>query len=133
MSTRRHYEKYEELSKKLNVTVHEDYLQSAFDVKNKKHLLLLFTEDPDLNNIPLHIFDNLYFYLRSIRRDMGISMAECCFLYKHLLIYHVLGIPAPKWVADDLRGMIKEPHDYCPECGASHAVECTCHSCGYQF
>ena len=49
-------------------------------------------EDNNLNNIPLIEFDSYYLVLPNYVRKIVTNFADNCCLYKHLLIYEVLGI-----------------------------------------
>jgi hypothetical protein len=63
---------------------------------SKERLLKLFQEDEHLNNIPLEVFDAYFPVLKMYHREEvkkfgPDSFAENCCMYKHALIYQVIG------------------------------------------
>lgn len=99
-----HWLKYHNMARILGVTLDADDLR-LFRVKDARHLGVRFDEDEWLNNIPLRYFDGFYpglvaYNRGTIREHFGsLSMAECTSLYKHLLIFEVLGV-TPEWEGD---------------------------------
>jgi hypothetical protein len=58
----------------------------------KEELLRKYQADKNLNNISLARFDRLYYSLSPTARKEVRCLAENTCLYKHLIIYEVLGI-----------------------------------------
>jgi len=92
-TTKEHYEKYRNLVKKMGVCLNPDDL-SMFGLSGVDDLRERFKVDEHLNNVPLQVFDFLYYVmLRNARKNgyKGYSLAENTSMYKHALIYQVLG------------------------------------------
>jgi len=84
-TARAHYEKYRGMAKRTGVSLLKS---TAFGTKEQ--LERLYKADPLLNNIPLYRFDAYFVFAPRI--DGGpVSLAENTCMYKHLLIYEVLG------------------------------------------
>lgn len=83
-TTRKHFEKYCEMRSLMGVSFLNSNLMGT-----KAQLTKLFLEDPNLNQIPLSEFDKYYPTYKRLRP--GISLAECCCIIKHSLIYQVIG------------------------------------------
>ena len=84
-TTKRHYEKYRDMAERACIT-----LRDSTSFGTKERLERLYKADPLLNNIPLYRFDGYYYWTRQI--DGGPeSLAENLCMYKHLLVYEVLG------------------------------------------
>lgn len=83
---REHYEKYKKLAEINHVSLKQG---SVFPPKDE--LMKLYLQDRHLNNIPLRIFDSLYYSCRyNYPNIWPNSLAENCCMYKHLLLYEVL-------------------------------------------
>jgi len=89
-TTRSHYEKYKEMARDCHVT----FKNKEFPMdRTKETIIELFKRDNHLNNIPLYEFDS-YFYVGKFyhgREWIPSSLAENVCMYKHLLIYEVVG------------------------------------------
>lgn len=103
-TTRSHYEKYENLRKNMGVKLDADSLRmfDLFEPTVDWLAVLYVYDDGLLNRIPLKVFDGFYYIMRgrlkaSLREtkwaeSVGYSLAENTCLYKHCLIYQVLGL-----------------------------------------
>ena len=87
-TTREHYEKYAELKERFGVFF--DPAKNHFGL-TKDQIIEKFKADKHLNSIPLGHFDAWAFSFRAFNRRGTLSMAECCSLAKHCLIYDVIG------------------------------------------
>lgn len=90
-TTHQHYEKYQAMLENLHIN-----LIGSKCFPSKDRLVELFILDPALNNILLKKFDGFYPSLRMYQRDKvkefgPHSLAENTCLYKHALIYQVIG------------------------------------------
>ena len=103
-TTRQHYEKYKELAQKAGVS-----LKDCKSFGGKKKLTRLFLEDENLNQFPLQKFDVYFsFHLRTLKR---FSLAENTCMYKHLLIYEVIGA-IPEFYKTWRKTELEENQDY---------------------
>jgi len=84
-TTRAHYEKYRDMAARAHVT-----LKDSTSFGTPDQLRSLYAKDQHLNNIPLARFDALYPWMRRVAGGPQ-SMAENCCMYKHLLIYEIIG------------------------------------------
>lgn len=78
---REHYNKYKKLAEINHVSLKKS---NIFPLKDE--LMKLYLQDKYLNNIPLYIFDGL------LKPGLHLTLAENTCMYKHLLIYEVLGL-----------------------------------------
>lgn len=88
-TTREHYYKYKRMVERNGVNIEGSPLVERYDVK------ALYLEDPNLNNIPLKIFDGYWYGWWASNRNPEIgpnSPAECVCMYKHALIFDYLGV-----------------------------------------
>lgn len=88
---RSHYDKYSAMAKVRGVTLSEDSLR-FFGLSSVEQLACLFVKDRHLNNISMARFDSLTASYNAMRPQSRLTLAEGCCLYKHLLIYVVLGV-----------------------------------------
>ena len=88
-TTKGHYEKFRDMAEKAGITFKRSDTYMGF---TKQQLLELYLQDNNLNNIPLRDFDCIYLHLPSYIRKIITNMADNCCVYKHLLIYEVLGV-----------------------------------------
>lgn len=86
-TTRAHYEKWAAFVRERGLTLHN--LQ-YFGLRDKDDLAVRHEQDPNLNNISLAIFDNLWASYQVAERPKTWALYEGACAYKHLLIYHVL-------------------------------------------
>jgi len=84
-TSRSHYEKYRDMARRADVTLLES---TSFGTGEQ--LGRLYKADPLLNNIPLRKFDVYYIWTARIEGGPR-SLSENTCMYKHLLIYEVLG------------------------------------------
>ena len=84
-TTREHFEKYHHMAEAAHVS-----LASCMAFGTKQEIVELHRADPILNNIPLYRFDVYFPYTRRLPGGPR-SLAENTCLYKHLLVYEVLG------------------------------------------
>ena len=88
-TAKQHYEKYNALAAELGVTL-KHLAESTFLGYTVGQLRVAFSQDPYLNNIPLRTWDNMaYAFLATGGR--GLSLGEVVCLYKHLVIYDLIG------------------------------------------
>lgn len=88
-TTRDHYEKWEQFAKDRHIAITN---LSLFGLAGKEDLLERYKKDPNLNNIPLSIFDNLWITYRCFCRPKTWALYEGACVYKHLLKYQVLNL-----------------------------------------
>ena len=84
-TTREHYEKYKAMVEKAGVDLSDS---SQF---NKEDMAEAYAKDKHLNTIPLVVFDTYYHHMQR-HFPAGFSLAENCCLYKHAIVYGVLGL-----------------------------------------
>jgi hypothetical protein len=96
-TTKEFYEKYEAMKKRLHIymttgtALFADTLKH-FYIADISELLTMYEADKNLNNIPLRYFDSLYYTLHMYHpKEAPGSLSENTCLYKHCLIYDVLG------------------------------------------
>lgn len=87
-TTKEHYDKYHKMAEDCNISFNG---KSLFMGYTMSQLEKKFAESRYLNSIPLNEFD-VYFYLWRMKGVGPRSLAENTCMYKHVLIYHVLGI-----------------------------------------
>ena len=88
-TTKEHFEKFRDMANEAGISFKRSKEYMGF---TKEQLLKLYIEDNNLNNIPLIEFDSYYLVLPNCVRKIVTNFADNCCLYKHLLIYEVLGI-----------------------------------------
>jgi len=88
-TTKEHYEKFRVMAEEAGITLKRLSKPLGYTVEE---LRKLFIEDNNLNNIPLIELDSFYLCLPSYTRKIITNMADNCCVYKHLLIYEVLGV-----------------------------------------
>ena len=88
-TTKEHFEKFRDMANEAGISFKRSKEYMGF---TKEQLLKLYIEDNHLNNIPLIEFDSYYLVLPNYVRKIVTNLADNCCLYKHLLIYEVLGI-----------------------------------------
>ena len=91
LTTQKHYEKYKAMAERAGVSLRNS--DTIFGTKEK--LLALYEKDNVLNNIPLRVFDALFYAGRMflhLRRHGPMSLAENTCMYKHLIIFEILGM-----------------------------------------
>jgi hypothetical protein len=88
-TTREHYEKYQKMAEKFELSLKGSYWPS------KRRLVELYMEDKHLNNISLSRFDRFFELTRTVKGGPK-SLAENVCMYKHQLLYGVLGL-TPKF------------------------------------
>ena len=88
-TTKEHYEKFRDMAEKAGITFKGVSEPLGYSVEE---LRKLYIEDNDLNNIPVLEWDSFYLCLPSYTRKIITNMADNCCVYKHLLIYEVLGV-----------------------------------------
>ena len=88
-TTKEHFEKFRDMANEAGISFQTSERFMGF---TKEQLLKLYIEDNNLNNIPLIEFDSYYLVLPNYVRKIVTNFADNCCLYKHLLIYEVLGI-----------------------------------------
>ena len=86
-TTREHYEKYAELKERFGVFF--DPAKNHFGL-TKDQIVEKFKADKHLNSIPLGHFDCWSVSFMVYNQNSGLSIAECCCLAKHCLIYDVI-------------------------------------------
>ena len=98
-TAKQHYEKYNALAAELGVTL-KHLAESTFLGYTVGQLRVAFSQDPYLNNIPLRTWDNMaYAFLATGGRGFqskatpgrSLSLGEVVCLYKHLVIYDLIG------------------------------------------
>jgi len=87
-TTKEHYEKFRDMAIGAEITLKRLPKPLGYSVEE---LRKLYIEDNNLNNIPLIELDSFYLCLPSYTRKIITNMADNCCVYKHLLIYEVLG------------------------------------------
>ena len=88
-TTKEHYEKFRIMAEEAGITLKRLSKPLGYSVEE---LRKLYIEDNNLNNIPLVELDSFYLCLPSYTRKIITNMAYNCCVYKHLLIYEVLGV-----------------------------------------
>ena len=88
-TTKEHYEKFRDMSQRAEITLKRLSKPLGYSVEELRNL---YIEDNNLNNIPLIELDSFYLCLPSYTRKVITNMADNCCVYKHLLIYEVLGV-----------------------------------------
>jgi len=88
-TTKEHYEKFRVMAEEAGITFKRTPKPLGYSVEE---LRKLYIEDNNLNNIPLIELDSFYLCLPSYTRKIITNMADNCCVYKHLLIYEVLGV-----------------------------------------
>ena len=88
-TTKEHYEKFRIMAEEAGITLKRLSKPLGYSVEE---LRKLYIEDNNLNNIPLVKLDSFYLCLPSYTRKIITNMADNCCVYKHLLIYEVLGV-----------------------------------------
>ena len=88
------YNKYRDMAEKAGISFSRNDKYFGY---TKQELLALYIKDNYLNNIPLESFDSMYRVLPHYTRKIITNLAENTCVWKHLLIYEVLGI-APIFV-----------------------------------
>ena len=86
-ASKSHYEKYRDMAKSAGVSFKRDKKPMGY---TRDELIELYKKDQHLNNIPLRKFDAMTNMLNAyhvVKR----TLAEGVCLYKHLLIYEVIG------------------------------------------
>lgn len=91
-TTREFYDKYAKMVKDAHIS-----LKGSKTFGTKEELFQKYKKDPHLNNIPLRKFESLYYSLLPSARKFVRSPAENTCLFKHLIIYEVLGM-GPEFV-----------------------------------
>ncbi len=91
-TTREFYDKYEAMKKDLHISLLPKMAASApeFFGRNLDELREEYLVDPNLNQIRLQRFDAIYVPRKF--NGFVISLAENVCLYKHCLIYEILGL-----------------------------------------
>ena len=84
---RKHYKIYSDISKEVPTSVTRGLYRDLPELWSK------FAECEHLNSIPLQYFDRLY---GRVSPYVGGTLAEAVCVLKHILLYRVLEIPAPK-------------------------------------
>jgi hypothetical protein len=85
-----HYQKYEKMSKDCTVRL-DERSTILFGVKNVENLRKMYEYDPSLSSISNKRFDGLFAY-HDEKEGRPKTQAENANMYRHCLIYHVLGI-----------------------------------------
>lgn len=85
-TTRQHYEKYDAMMKAVGLTL----IGARTEEFEPEHVAKCYAKDVHLNNIDLEVFDRYYFWMRE-KKGGPKSMADNVCMYKHALIYEVLG------------------------------------------
>ena len=83
-TTIEHYHKYQRIKKNLGVSFKGSILFGS-----KESLVKMFIKDNNLNQIPLHNFDSMFFIYN--KKGGCKSLAECTCFIKHCLIYDIIG------------------------------------------
>lgn len=86
-TTKEHFEKFQAMVEKTGLTLR--YSENPFGY-TKQELIKLYQKDNLFNNIPLHTFDNSYYFLTLKEKKQVDCLADNCCLWKHILIYEVL-------------------------------------------
>ena len=87
-TTKKHYEKFKNMAEQTGITFSRSDRYFGY---TKQEVLELFSKNEHLNNIPLTKFDSMYLVLPHYTRKIVTNLADNTCLYKHLLIYEVLG------------------------------------------
>jgi len=87
--TKEHYEKFRDMAEKAGITFKGVSEPLGYSVEELREL---YIEDNNLNNIPSIGLDSFYLCLPSYKRKTITNMGDVCCVYKHLLIYEVLGV-----------------------------------------
>lgn len=96
---REFYEKYKKLAEINHVS-----LKKSAIFPPKDELMKLYLQDKHLNNLSLNIFDRLFIAGRMYHpKTWPVSLAENTCMYKHLLIYEILGLE-PEFVDSFMPG-----------------------------
>ena len=88
-TTKEHYEKFRIMAEEAGITLKRLSKPLGYTVEE---LRKLFIEDNNLNNIPWIELDSFYLCLPSYTRKIITNIADNCCVFKHLLIYEVLGV-----------------------------------------
>ena len=94
ITTVRIYNKYRDMAEKAGISFSRNDKYFGY---TKQELLALYIKDNYLNNISLESFDSMYRVLPAYTRGVITNLADNTCVWKHLLIYEVLGI-APIFV-----------------------------------
>ena len=90
--SRRYYDKYKAMAEEYNLIITNlDLFVKGSDPR--LHLARLyrhFNDDPHLNTIPLHRFDNLYYAYKIYNPRSRITLGEYVCALKHMLVFQVL-------------------------------------------
>ena len=88
-TTKEHYEKFRIMAEEAGITLKGYQKPLGYSVEE---LRKLYIEDNNLNNIQLVELDSFYLCLPSYTRKIITNIADNCCVFKHLLIYEVLGV-----------------------------------------